>query len=1121
MSATSLAPFAALPAYGTNEALYFSLLAAIMGGADRYPDDLAEVKRECHSKAVRAWLCRIPQEQQQKFDSWLSGLSSEGFLSIKRLLTNPNLADDGLLGELGIRVFSPEKAKSRGAVFTPGWLAARLSDSAIREWQKLNAGCRPKLAGDLSCGVGIFIRQLVNKLEGSTSVVGIDSSVEYSTITGLLFRRFANVRITATDTLLSVRPLGQLTLQSTGPDLPPKGYDILVGNPPYIRSQLLPSRYARELKSLYPDLTGGNFDLATLFLAHTLEALAPGGVASIVISSKFMSSKYGAEICRRLGNQARMLEITDFGDGQVFGSRTTYTCTLTFAKLPPLGACRVVTFQPGLRWDQSGSQMRRGESIQVPASQLKSPPWRLNSQSDGEILTLMRRQSNVRLVEVFPQIAQGIRTGANPAFVVPTTIAENLETELLLPYATGEHIRRCKLIGSDHYLIWPYQMNHAGAVVLLPEDELMRKYPRVYSYLSKLRNILAKRQLDSGSAWYAYSRAQNLDLAFRPKLLARELMPRAEFAADSSGTVAMSSGYALLSPARMNVQELRMWAAVLSTSTMEFQLRRCSTQLHSGWFRVLKQHFRDVHLPSFGSDQASVIEIAERLHESPDDKGLWDELDAIVARSFGLSGGNCSRIAEYLRQHHDVSMPRGLFSSLPTPLETETKTVGSNDVATSLPADLRKRYMPVELSQFNRLHSEREDLRQAVTFVSNKNNAVHSWYSFTQGYSREIVVALLEELGVSSDTSVYDPFTGSGTTLLACKEEGVPSFGAEISPLLCWITKQKVSKWNGETLEHDLRRLEQLKPKYLGQRYTSPSTFSSYFQQAYSPAILNQIIGWQKLFTAEAGDATRDFFLLALVSILERVSQLRKHGSHYRFLNKTESVGLAKLNIPVIQQDADITPILYSQLEAMISDVRQSSLTGASAAIFNMDSRLDVPFSSAADFVITSPPYLNRNMYFAQQKAELVLLGFITGVEDYRTLVRKTFRSHVEAELSPVAQSDIPEVQAIVEKVQLSENNNAKIPHMICGYFEDLRNTLSTLRTVLRPGARSAFVVGNCRWGGVVVPVDHLLALLAERLGYTAENIFVTRLKGNSPQQMRRFGRIPLRESVVVLRLPK
>jgi len=91
---------------------------------------------------------------------------------------------------------------------------------------------------------------------------------------------------------------------------------------------------------------------------------------------------------------------------------------------------------------------------------------------------------------------------------------------------------------------------------------------------------------------------------------------------------------------------------------------------------------------------------------------------------------------------------------------------------------------------------------------------------------------------------------------------------------------------------------------------------------------------------------------------------------------------------------------------------------------------------------------------------------------------------------------------------------------MISGYFADLALTLQELFRVVTPGGRIAFVVGNTRWGGVVIPIDHLLLMLAEHSGFVAERVLVTRLKGNSPQQMKMYGRIPVRESVVLFRKP-
>ena len=78
---------------------------------------------------------------------------------------------------------------------------------------------------------------------------------------------------------------------------------------------------------------------------------------------------------------------------------------------------------------------------------------------------------------------------------------------------------------------------------------------------------------------------------------------------------------------------------------------------------------------------------------------------------------------------------------------------------------------------------------------------------------------------------------------------------------------------------------------------------------------------------------------------------------------------------------------------------------------------------------------------------------------------------------------------------------------MICGYFEDLKDSLRKLYKVLKKDGKCVFVVGNTRWGGVVVPVDHILLKIAEELGFSPEKIYVTRLKGNSPQQMKKFGR--------------
>jgi methylase of polypeptide subunit release factors len=1102
-------------------ALYRSLLAGmVVTQQDGIASAHTASGRVKLLKASSNALSALAPQTHQRFGEWVRELAAEDFQNIALGASASKYSREEFFNSLANSLFDEEVAKAKGAIFTPTWLAERLVSCASKHWTRLNVGKQPSLAADLSCGPGIFLTQLASKFPKKTRIIGVDNCPEYVSLARLLTSQCNTLEVHCVDTLLTLRSFGQLIMEAALSPVPSKGYDIIVGNPPYVRCQSLDSEYSKILRELYPSFTAGNFDLASLFLAHTLEALAPGGIAALVISSKFMNSRYGAEICRRIGQQARLLEIVDFGDGQVFDGRTTYTCTLTFAKLPPNGRCKVLRFPPGLKWSDTDSHMSKAEIAELPSERFQAAPWDLSSGVHDDVLRLMRRPECPRLMEVFPTINQGIRTGANQFFVVPKSIAAELEQELVLPYISGENIRCCRILPPEYSLIWPYRFNEVGAVVAIREDELSHSFPRTASYLGGFRESLSSRDLEPGSAWYCYSRSQNLDLAHRPKLIGRELMPRAEFAADEDGKFAICSGYALLPPSRMPMSELRMWAAVLCTPTMEFQLRYTCTQLHSGWFRILKHHLSTVRVPPFSqADQSLAISIADRLHKTSHDQELLSQLDAIVARAFGLTDAQRLQIQSHIGKHHTISTPKGLFEN--TGQGDVDDGVSQSNVLTgscafTLSREDKERYLPVELPEYYQLHTERENLGQAVTFVNNKSRPIHRWYGFTQGFSAGLVEELLAELGASSKSRIYDPFAGSGTTLLTCKQRGIPSFGAEISPLMCWITRLKTDTWDPSELARAVRSLEKGAPS---RRKTLPTVFQRFFEQAYSPVILEQIFGWRDWMSERCKPPIRDFLLLGLASILETVSQLRKHGSHYRFLNKTESVGLAKLNIPVISSDAEIRPILVAQLNKMISDLESTRFVDPTmqSEIFNLDSRLSFPAGKAADCVITSPPYLNRNMYFAQQKAELVLLEFIHTYDDYRLLVRQTFRSHVEGELSPIAKSTIPEVQAIVDRIQLTENNNAKIPHMVCGYFEDLQDSLSTLRPSLSPGARLAFVVGNCRWGGVVVPVDHLLAMIAERLGYRAERIIVTRLKGNSPQQMRRYGKIPMRESIVLL----
>jgi len=180
------------------------------------------------------------------------------------------------------------------------------------------------------------------------------------------------------------------------------------------------------------------------------------------------------------------------------------------------------------------------------------------------------------------------------------------------------------------------------------------------------------------------------------------------------------------------------------------------------------------------------------------------------------------------------------------------------------------------------------------------------------------------------------------------------------------------------------------------------------------------------------------------------------------------------------------------------------------------DARKAYELEGRFDAVITSPPYPNRHDYSRVFHVELLFLGL--DEQEICRLRYSSLRSHVEAR--PVVerprQYEEPELLARCFQAW-PQKADSRVPRMIRGYFEDMYLTFLALRPLLKRRAKLACVVGNVRHAGVMIPVDEILAEVAEQAGYQWIKTWIIRLRGNSAQQMGQYGRVPSRESVVFL----
>lgn len=401
---------------------------------------------------------------------------------------------------------------------------------------------------------------------------------------------------------------------------------------------------------------------------------------------------------------------------------------------------------------------------------------------------------------------------------------------------------------------------------------------------------------------------------------------------------------------------------------------------------------------------------------------------------------------------------------------------------------------------------ERLEWRRWVTPKLLMTKPIHRWYVFPHSFTPELVYGLVDEWGLGPNDHVLDPFSGAGTTVLAAKERGIPATGYDLSPLAVLASRVKTTSYDPTDLEELWQTL-----RSAVERQSSKATL-------HYPAPVKEAIPEEALRRLDAcvdainqismSEAERDFFRLALLGILPLYSRAARNGGWPRWSDK--------------KIDASTVPMAFADRVAlMLSDLRSVNLPeGNYWRVYCADARsLPVP-DGTFTAVITSPPYPNRHDYTRVFGIEL-MFAFLDWNKT-RDLRYQSFHSHPEAR--PVrcdthGYRQPVRLERVISNLQ-TQSVDRRIVRMLEGYFLDMYICLKEMKRVCRPGARLAVVVGNVRYGGQDVLVDELTAEVGEQAGLVCERIVAVRYRGNSAQQMGKYGRSPSRESIVLFRVP-
>ena len=339
------------------------------------------------------------------------------------------------------------------------------------------------------------------------------------------------------------------------------GFDIVVGNPPYVKLQnllkvdadvadyLVNGRRKHGAAPIYESTQTKNFDLYLPFIEKGIELLNEQGRMGYIAPSVWLANEYGAGLRQWLHQTRRLERWIDFKDFQVFEESITYTALQFFRGKPsPMIVC---TFAPN--GNVAGTEWAKADAFIDVGSLDPEGPWYFLRAEEQALLNRLRQTCDT--LDDYP-IVVGVQTSADAIYHLerlgPGKYRQHskqgaardvaIEDGIMRPLVSGETAKRYQCPRTTTYILFPYDDTEEPARLFTPE-EMVRRFPGAYAYLQSHERALRARESGKfdDASWYRFGRHQNIGKQKLPKVLVPRLTVTLGAAVDSEGAVCLDN----------------------------------------------------------------------------------------------------------------------------------------------------------------------------------------------------------------------------------------------------------------------------------------------------------------------------------------------------------------------------------------------------------------------------------------------------------------------------------------------------------------------------------------------------------------------------------------------------
>jgi tRNA1(Val) A37 N6-methylase TrmN6 len=554
--------------------------------------------------------------------------------------------------------------KQTGATFTPEGLANFLAEKL------LSYQCNDNMQVlDPACGDGallIAISKALRKRNLNFDLRGYDSNSKYLSVAkhNLQISNGINEANLFQGDFLEIINLKkkQLTLFGSAEKSTNEFADLIIANPPYVRTQILGTEQAQNLSKKF-DLKG-RIDLYYPFLIAMTHALKEDGILGVITSNRYLSTKSGESVRKFLNDNYEILEVIDLGDTKLFDAAVlpaifigkkksnANNSTTRFSKIYEelngyngelikmpdvyeiLNSNEDGFFTNGKKWYKKSSGI-------LKFGKEKGYSWTMLSNEEARWVSNIERSSKSIVADYF-SVRIGIKTTADKVFISDKWDELNNkkpEDELLKDLISQENIKPWNSCNEKKLkVLYPHFAKDGKKQTINIGD-----YPKAHKYFKCHEEKLRGRKylIEAGRHWFEIWVPQNPSLWSFPKLVFPDISVIPRFYFDDSGKIVNGNCYWIVAKKEEDTAKLFLIQGIANSKLMtRYHDLMFNNKLYSGRRRYFSQFVENYPLPDINSiESKEIIEIVKRINSDSDNTNieeLTNELEKTVAKAFNV-----------------------------------------------------------------------------------------------------------------------------------------------------------------------------------------------------------------------------------------------------------------------------------------------------------------------------------------------------------------------------------------------------------------------------------------------------------------------------------------------------